>query len=361
MRIAIDVSQVVYGTGVSKYTRNLVSSLLTIDNRNDYLLIGGAVRRRKDLNVFFNSLAPGKFNTKQFPISPSMANLIWNKLHILPIEFFIGKIDVLHSSDWSQPPSKAYKVTTIHDLVPLKFPELSHPKVVSTHIARLNRVKEEVDMVIVPSETTKRDLIKYGFDLKKIRVIPEAPDPSFKPASIDACNKIRKKYQIEGKFLLAVGINPRKNTEKVIEAFDMLKKEANLRLVIVGEQISLNIPKKHNVMLLGHVSEAEMPAFYSAAELLVYASLYEGFGLPVLEAFACKTPVVTSNVGSMKEIAGDGAELVDPKSTEAIARGIENAIKNREILIQKGVKRVKTYSWEKTAKMTLKVYEGARI
>ena len=355
MRIAIDVSQVVYGTGVSKYTKNLVTSLLTIDKRNDYLLIGGVVRRRKDLSKFFNSLKPRKFNTKQFPISPSMANFIWNKIHILPIEFFTGKIDVFHSSDWSQPPSEAFKVTTIHDLVPLKFPELSHPIVVSTHIARLDRVKKEVDMIIVPSETTKRDLIKYGFDLKKIRVIPEAPDPSFKPEKKSKIIKIKKKYHIKGDFLLAIGTAPRKNNKRIIEAHKQLKKKYGLDLVIVGQQL-IEVMPENGVKFLGHVLFEELPALYSGAKALVYPSLYEGFGLPILEAFACKVPVITSNLGSLKEIAQDAAVLVNPGNTDSIVDGIEKTLKYSETLVKKGVKRVKFFNWERTARETLKIY-----
>lgn len=360
MRIGIDVSQVVYGTGVSTYTRNLVTNLLKIDKENEYILFGFSLRRKRELYSFFNTLKGSNFKERVFPLPPTACDLLWNRLHLVLIERIIGKVNVFHSSDWFQPPSKAFKVTTIHDLVPLKFPELSHPKIVSTHNARLKRVKEEVDIAIVPSQTTSRDLADFGFDANKIRVIPEAPDPSFKPASLDACRKIRGKYQIEGKFLLAVGINPRKNTEKVIEAFEILKKEANLKLVIIGEQISLKIPKRQNVRLVGYVSEAEKPAFYSAAEVLVYPSLYEGFGLPILEAFACKTPVVTSNIGSLKEVAGEAAVLVNPRSIDSIVDGIEKSLKSSENYIKKGVKRVKKFSWEKAAKDTLKIYSEGR-
>ena len=355
MRIAIDVSQVVYGTGVSSYVKNLVSSLLAIDKKNDYLLIGGAVRRRKDLNKFFNSLEPRKFKTKQFSISPSMANFIWNKIHILPIEFFTGKIDVFHSSDWTQPPSSAYKVTTVHDLVPIKYPEVSHPKIVSAHQARLAWVKKEVNKIIVPSETTKLDLNQIGIDLDRIVVIPEAPDPSFKPEKKSKIIKIKKKYHIKGDYLLAIGTAPRKNNKRIIETHKQLKTKYDLDLVIVGQQL-IEVMPENGVKFLGHVLFEELPALYSGAKALVYPSLYEGFGLPILEAFACKVPVITSNLGSLKEIAQDAAVLVNPGSTDSIVDGIEKTLKYSETFVKKGVKRVKIFNWERNARETLKIY-----
>src|SRR3972149_11222884 len=178
MRIAIDLSQIIYGTGVSYYRRNLVKHLLKIDKENEYALFGGSLRRLKELTLLIEELGAGRASTKTYPISPMMAHLFWNKLHSLPIELLIGKIDVLHSSDWAEPSSKAFKVTTIHDLTPLKFPKYTDPKIVAVHKARLKRVAKEVDRIIVPSEATKKDLLEIGFDAKSIRVIAEAPNHS---------------------------------------------------------------------------------------------------------------------------------------------------------------------------------------
>lgn len=362
MRIAIDISQVVYGTGVSTYTRNLVRNLLAIDKENEYILFGGSLRRRGELRDFVNTLQGSTFKGKVFPIPPTLADLIWNRLHILPIELFTGKIDIFHSSDWTQPPSSAFKVTTVHDLVPLKFPELSHPRIVAAHKARLKWVKKEVDRIIVPSEATRRDLVELGFKRDIIPVIPEAHDPIFKPASQSRIKSIKKKYSIAGSYFLSVGINPRKNTERIIKAFKKIRKQGPYKsstLVLIGHP-HMETEHAQGVKILGHIQEGDKPALFSGAEAVVYPSLYEGFGLPILEAFICKTPVVTSNLGSLREIAGGAAVLVDPNDIDSIVEGIKKALKGRRELVKSGVKRVKRFYWQKTAKETLSVYKEAK-
>ena len=357
MKIAIDISQIVYGTGVSIYTKNLVENLLKIDQESDYTLFAGAFRRRGDILQMFPE-------TRIFPIPPVLADLIWNKLHILTVEKLIGKVDVFHSSDWTETPSSAFKVTTIHDLGPILYPGL-FPRdlvrdVVKTHKRKLSWVKEETDRIIVPSESTKADLVQLGFDNAKIRVVPEAPSKIFKPASSASIAALKKKYKISGKYVLGVGMNIRKNTENLIKAFDLARAGQDLKLVFVGPSKYSNIRETRNIRIAGQVALKELPVFYSGSEALVYPSFYEGYGLPILEAFACGTPVVTSNVSSMPEVAGKAAVLVDPNDVDSIAEGIIKALKGPKGLIEKGFARVKEFSWEKTAVRTLDVYKEAK-
>lgn len=347
MKIALDISQIIYGTGVSRYTQNLVSSLLAIDKDNDYILFGGSLRRLSELR---------KYSTKIFPIPPKLADIIWNKLHIIPIEYLVGKIDVFHSSDWSQPPASAFKVTTVHDLAPIKFPKETPKDVVSAHTARLDWVKKEVDRIIVPSDSTKEDLISLDFKAEKIRVIPEAPSVNFKKQAEGKIAELKKKLNIYGKYLLAVGASERKNTKKVISAFERVRPGEDLILVLAGRSQD-RVEGARGVRVLGHIDEETLITLYSGAEVLVYASLYEGFGLPILEAFASACPVVTSNVSSMPEVAGDAAVLVDPEDVDSIVDGIKEALKRKKELIKKGLARVKEFSWEKTARGTLGVYQ----
>lgn len=357
MRVAIDISQIVYETGVSSYTKNLVENLIKIDKVNEYILFAGSLRRKSDvLNIFPQ--------TKVFPIPPILANLVWNRLHTLPVEKLIGRIDVFHSSDWAEPPSGAFKVTTIHDLGPILYPRL-FPKeiirdIVATHKQKLAWVKKESRRIIVPSVSTKTDLVNLDFDWSKIRVIPEAPSPIFKHASEESIEKLKNKYKISGKYLLAVGMNVRKNSENIIRAFDLARSGEDLKLVFVGLSKYTNIQETRNVRIAGQIPIDELPVFYSGSEALVYPSFYEGYGLPILEAFACGTPVVTSNVSSMPEVAGDAAVLVDPMDVNSIADGIHTALKGPKGLIEKGLARVKEFSWEKTAKMTLDVYNESQ-
>jgi len=348
-KIAIDISSVVYGTGVSVYTKNLVKNLLEIDKKNKYIFFAGTLRRKKDILNFTNSLK-GNFETKIFPFPPTVANLIWNCLHIIPIELFIGKIDIFHSSDWTQPPSKAYKITTVHDLSPIIFQKETHPKIVAAHKHRLHWVKKEVDAIISPSVSTKNDLVKLGFNTKKIVTIPEAAEEIFKPADRKEIEKVRRKYNLPEKYLLSVGTKPRKNLSRIIEA----AKNIQTSLVIVG-RIERNI-KEPNIFTPGFVSNNELIALYSGAQALVYPSLSEGFGLPILQAMQCGCPVVTSNISSLPEVAGKAAVLVDPYSVNSISKGIKKVLNNREFFIKKGYKHAKHYSWRSTAEQTLKLY-----
>jgi len=348
MKIAIDISQIIYGTGVSTYTKKLVESLLVYDQENEYLLFGGALRRRQEILDVFS-------HTKVFPIPPIVADILWNKLHKLPIEKLIGQVDVLHTSDWTEPPSSAFKVTTVHDLYPFKFPRLVHPKVLEVHKKKLYWVMKESKRIIVPSTSTKTDLLSLGIDESVIRVIPEAP--ALTRATDEEIVNIKKKYQIQGDYLISIGITPLKNTKNIIKAFHLSTAGKDLKLILVGHPSNIKIEPERNVRILGYIPQTDMAALLSGSRGLVFASLYEGYGIPILDSFACGVPVITSNTGSMPEVAGNAAELVDPNSVESIAEGIAKVIRGGKGLVEKGKIRVKDFSWEKTAKMTLDVYK----
>lgn len=359
MKIAIDISPIVYGTGVSRYTQNLVSHLLKIDNRNDFILFGGSLRRQNELRKFCLTLK-GNFTDKILPLPPTLADIIWNKLHFIPIERFVGAVNVFHSSDWTQPPSKAFKVTTIHDLIPLKFPQLSEPKIISAHKLRLKWIAKEVDRVIVPSKVVADDVENVGIKREKIRVIPEATDPALKKAGEAEVDQIKAKFMIAGKYLLAIGVNPRKNTDRIIKAYEKIKSDLGLKLVIVGHKY-IDYPPMRGIIFTGHISDTDLKCLYSGAEALVYPSLDEGFGLPILEAYALKLPVITSNLGSMAELAKGTGITVNPTDVDSISQGIRVALKNKKSLIAKGRKKIKLFSWDIAAKKTLDVYKESLI
>jgi len=188
MRIGIDISQIVHeGTGVGKYVQEMVRALVREDSKNEYILFGASLRKRQVFSIFFDSLSAAKKVTlKVFPIPPTLLDLLWNILHIFPIQWFIGKIDVFWSSDWTQPPLGSAKgMTTIHDLIAIKFPEETHnltefsgskmnisSNIHAVHIRRLRRVKEECDVILCDSEATKNDCISLlGLDPKSISVV----------------------------------------------------------------------------------------------------------------------------------------------------------------------------------------------
>lgn len=360
MRIGIDISQIVYKTGVSTYTENLVKSLLEVDSENDYVLFGGSLRRREGLITFARSIDyryRSRVQSRLFRFPPTLLDILWNRIHKIPVETFVGRLNVFHSSDWVQPPSYSFRVTTIHDLSPLRFPKLTHPKIVEVTQRRLYWIKKEVDRIIVPSQATYEDLIILGFKKSKIRIIPEAADSYFRPASLKDQAIVKKKYNLDN-FILAVGTSKRKNLDRVISAFELARAGKGFKLVVVGERTE-DTKERRGVLFIGHISKEELRRLYSSALCLVYPSIYEGFGLPILEAFACNCPVVTSNVSSLPEVAGKAAILVDPFSVDSIAEGIRRAIMRRKSLIKAGNKRLSLFSWKKTAIETLNVYREA--
>lgn len=162
MRIGIDISQIVHeGTGVGTYVRNMVCSLLKIDNKNDYVLFGASVRRRNLFQSFYSSLPPDRVRLVTVPIPPIVLDIMWNRLHIIPIEKFTGHLDIFWSSDWTQPPlSRAKGVTTIHDLTTIRFPKEMDARIVATHARRLRWVKKECRAIFCDSESTKKDIEK---------------------------------------------------------------------------------------------------------------------------------------------------------------------------------------------------------
>lgn len=358
MRIGIDITQAIYETGVSVYTRELVRALVKNYPEHEYVLYGGSLRRGGEMRSFVNSLGGGG-NISQLitPISPTAADIIWNRLHTLPIERLTRECDVFHTSDWTEPPSKFPKVTTIHDFAPLKFASDTNPRIVSVHKRRLGLVKKESTIVIVPSHSTKKDAIQYGIEERRVHVVPEASSEIYHKLPKAKVNSVLKKYKIIGRYALCVGRAERKNLDRTIKAFLKVKDKAGLtRLVVVG-----GTPNGQHefVQYVGHISTQDLVALHCGASVMLYASLYEGFGLPILESYACECPVVTSNVSSMPEVAGDAAILVDPYDVGSISEGIVIAIDKSENLIKKARIELKKYSWDKVASETLKLYKKA--
>lgn len=359
MKIGIDISQIVFdGFGIATYTKELIQVLLETDKKNDYILFFSSMRR--ELKPDFPSAIVKKF---KFP--PTLLDVLWNRLHIFPVESLIGNIDIFHSSNWTQPPTKAKKVTTIHDMLIYKYPETVHPKIIDTQKRQLKWVKKECNRVIVDSNATKKDVLEIlDIPADKIRVIHLAPGKEFTiPQEEEKIETVKNRYRIKGNYILTVGSQePRKNLPRIINAYNNIKHEINTSLIIAGNfRWGKEPTKMDGIQNIGFVEKEDLPALYAGASTFLYPSLYEGFGLPVLEAQSTGCPVITSNRGSLKEIVGDSAMIVDPDSIESIQAGIEKvlSIKPYELkdIISRGRQNANSYSWEKTARETLKVYE----
>lgn len=359
MKIAIDVTQVIYGTGVSVYTRNLVSHLVKLYPQDEFILFGGSLRRIKDLKTFSNRL---RATSKFFPLPPKFLDLLWNSFHVLPIEKLVGNADVVHTSDWAEPPSKLPKVTTVHDLIPLLYPQTTTLGVQRAHRKRLSWVCRESRAIIAVSLATKKDLeLELKIDPSRITVTPEGVEGFYSPQPPSMIELIKKKYDLRGEYLFCLStLEPRKNQARLIKAFQLVReKYPSLQLVLGGRTGWGDInTQSQGVVLAGFIPDADLPALYSGCLAYVLPSLYEGFSLSHLQAMACGASVVGSNTSSMPEVIGHAGVLVDPESVESIAVGIIKAIQNKAELGVKAIKRASIFSWEETAKITHQVYES---
>jgi glycosyltransferase involved in cell wall biosynthesis len=259
-------------------------------------------------------------------------------------------------------------VVTIHDTIVLRFPHLFRPW--HRHYSRvvLPRLARSAAAVITGSEATRADLVeRLGVPPDRITVLPYGVDALFTPtaAGSDEARAVRARYQLPSDFVLTVGaVEPRKNLPRVMEAVHRLHGQpatAGITLVHAGPDgwLADDVPREA-ARFLGYVPAADLRVLYGLARAFVYASLWEGFGLPVLEAMACGCPVVTSDVSALPEVAGGAALLVDPTATEEVAAAIEQVWTDeglRRDLAARGRTRARAFTWERTARETLAIYE----
>lgn len=330
--VGMDISQTAHQGGVATYTRELAKHLSKLDDL--------------EMKFFYSSLRkPVKLNLKDiknYKLPPSLFEILFNRIRNVSIEKFLGPLDVFHSSDWIQPPTKAKNVTTYHDVIPLKYPKWSDPKVISVHKRRLKLVEEEVDMVIAVSESTKRDLLEISkIPKEKITVIYEGVGSQYKVQTSSDISAFKKQFNLPDEFVLAIsGVGERRNLKAVRQAC------SGYELIVSGED-------------LPYLSDDQLPLLYGSATVLLYPSFYEGFGLPIIEAMACGLPVITSNVSAMPEAAGDAAIYVDPHNLFDIEEKLKMVMEDqdlREQLIKKGFSQAKKFSWEKCAQQTADIY-----
>ncbi|MCS6927334.1 MAG: glycosyltransferase family 4 protein [Candidatus Binatia bacterium] len=378
MRIGIDCSLVPgERVGIGQYAYQLVQALSRIDHENEYVLYP----------VFYYTFHP-QYRRVAWPQAanirvafrwlprPVLRALRHSRAPWFTKEWLLGRVDVVHSVSFSAPRLRsAHKrlVVTIHDLSFLTRPECHTQENIAHAVSGTRAAVAWADALIAISQHTRQDLIeRVGAPPDRVVVTYLAPNPLCRRETDPAVlSSLRQRYRLPGAFILFVGsLEPRKNVARLLAAYAQLKAtlRRDVHLVIAGGRGWLNDnirPTVHDlgvaeqVHFLGYVPETDLPGLYSLAAVFAYPSLYEGFGLPVLEAMQCGTPVLTSNVSALPEVAGEAALLVTPTDVDDIAVGLARLLEDaalRAELSARGVARARLFSWERCAQETLAVY-----
>lgn len=400
MRIGVDIRILAKEkrTGIEDYTINLLSYLLARDKKIKYKLFYNSFKK-SDLNYDFLKLP--NISLKKMHLPNRILDLFFRFLKTPKIDRILKGIDIFLSPHFLlAPTSKKIKTVTIfYDLSFIRFPEFfSLPKLLWHRFIYPKQKAKKTNIIVAISQSTKKDLIDlYNIDKKRIKVIYPGIDKKFKPLDKNNFNfqEVKKKYNIPDNFVLYFGtIEPRKNILSIIRSFEKIKSNfifnnnikwrgfegvvkkqkkdfdfSNLKLVIAGAKGWLydkvfktvdNSEFKKDIIFTDFIEERDKIYLYNLADLFIYPSFFEGFGLPPLEAMACGVPTIVSDKPSLSEVVGDGAVMVDPNDIDSIAFAVKEILSNRELadfLRHKGLKRVENFSWEKTADNFLDLFK----
>jgi len=333
-------------TGVESYTSNIIPALSKYADLK--LLHNYDVKH----NLFHNFK---EIITNNFRFKTS--HFIWSILKPIKPQTDIFHLPLPVAPFWRKP-KNCKLIVTVHDLTPLKFPDFHNLKRKLYFRFFVKRLLKQADRIIADSISTKKDIVDLlMIKADKIDVVYLAADMKH------TSKKVPKKYGIKDEYILYVGtVEPRKNLLRLIDAYNKLNPPE--KLVIVGasgwKNKDVYKKKNKNIIFTGYVDDEDLPKLYSNAKVFIYPSLYEGFGLPVLEAMNCKVPVITSNTSSMPEVGGDAVLYVNPSSVDDIRIKLSKLLTDsnlRKELIKKGINQVKKFSWDKTAKETINVYK----
>ncbi len=365
VRIGIDARKL-HDFGIGTYIRNLLRQLARLDHESEFVLFGkpGDLAELRELGDNFRAVPEAAEN---YSVGEQVR---------IPLAIRREGVTLFHAPHYVLPPLvRCRSVVTIHDCIHLMFPQYLPSRFALSYArASMAGAAKRAARVLTVSETSKRDIMRFfGTPADKIDVIYNSYDERFgvDPGE-ENMNRVRERYQLEDQFVLYAGnVKPHKNLERVIEAFHLVRSRGldHVRLVMIGDEISKYAALRravHHYQLhryvrfLGYLPEGTLAAMYRLAGVFVFPSLYEGFGLPPLEAMASGTPVVTSNVSSLPEVTGDAAVLVDPYDPHAIADGIYRVLTDpglRQDLRTKGLARARQFSWEASVRRIHQIYQ----
>ncbi len=380
MRIGIDARLLSYRRGMGNYVYSLLNAIGLMDTRHEFVLFVDAAHARRT-----RAAEPVSGRWKLVGL-PGSSYVIEEQL-ALPLLLLRHRVDLLHCPANTFPlllPGKVKLAVTIHDVMYL-MPECElggrssiYQRLGRTYRALLVRsLKRRAVSLLTVSHRSAADIGSYlGIPRERLTVTHEAAPPYFRRLDdSDRTSAVRARFGLGDDFILALGgIDPRKNTEAVFKAYCAFRRRSNLRhkLAVVGlpasagarfARIARHAGFERDIVFPGFVSEEELVLLYNAASMFVYPSRYEGFGLPVLEAMSCGTPVVASRAGAIPEVAGDAAILVDAEDTRAMSDSMLELAGNKSLraaLVERGLRRASQFSWERCARETIDAYERTR-
>ena len=364
MRVAIDIRKL-HDFGIGTYVSNLVRQLARLDRDSEYVLLARP-----------GDAAAAETVGRNFRVSPLRApNYSLREQLAVPLSVRRAGATLFHAPHYVLPPlTPCRAIVTIHDCIHLRFPQYLPNRVASAYAwSQFWTATRRARRVLTVSQASKDDIIYYSnIPESKVTVIPNAIDERFHmPRTEEEMVRVRERYQLPERFIMYAGnVKPHKNLERLIDAFVALRRGGvdDVGLLLTGTEASRyatlrRAVHRHNlrrhVRFLGYQTTDTLAVLYRLAEVFVFPSLYEGFGLPPLEAIASGTPVVASNVSSIPEVLGDAAILVDPYDSEAIADGIRRVLEDARLradLCRRGLERAGHFSWEQSVRRVRRIY-----
>jgi glycosyltransferase involved in cell wall biosynthesis len=372
LKIGIDYTAALKQSGgIGRYTRGLITTLAQLDQRHHYILMATPDAPAGDLQ-FFHSYP--NFAQKRYPLPERWMTIGWHRFYLpLPVEWFTGAVDLFHSPNFILPPvRRARTLLTVHDLSFIRHPQGATPALRRWLEQVVPRSLARADHVLADSESTCQDLIDiFGFAPEKITVVGAGVEPRFQPVTEPGLlDRLKARYRLPERFILGLGtLEPRKNFEGLIRAYSQSPVRESHHLVIAGGKgwlydgifaTAQASPVASRIHLIGFVADDDLPALYSLADIFAYPSHYEGFGIPVIEAMACGTPVVCANNSSLPEVAGQAALQVTATDLPALAEALDRLATDqalRQQAIQEGFRQARQFEWPAAARRLLAVYE----